>query len=84
MATTWTEAEVTAAQDTRRQRAESSEFEFTIIDGRDIVTNPATQKSYIVDGDNCTCPDFVYRCSKSGLLCKHGTALRLHKLEMGQ
>lgn len=84
MATLWTEETVAAHQDIRRQRAEASEFEFTIIDGRDIVTNPKTGKSYVVDAaGSCTCDDQVYRGAKHGTLCKHILGLRLRKLEAG-
>ncbi len=31
--------------------------------------------------EECTCPDFVYRCRAAGISCKHQIALRQHQQE---
>lgn len=47
------------------------------------VRNIRTGQSYLVSRDSCTCGDWVWRGSRTGVHCKHMSALALMILERG-
>lgn len=68
-----------AEWDARQQRAqeEGAEYIFwrdTDNPGVDWVFNPKSGETYQVSTFGCTCPDYMFRCEKAGLLCKHQQA----------
>jgi hypothetical protein len=72
----------------RKERAEQEGAEYifwrdTDNPGTDWCFNPKSGETYQVSTFSCSCPDYVYRCEKAGLLCKHQQA-RTMQAEAGR
>jgi hypothetical protein len=63
-----------------RAQQEGSEYIFwkdTDNPGTDWCFNPVSGETYQVSTFSCSCPDYLFRCEKAGLLCKHQQARTL-------
>jgi predicted nucleic acid-binding Zn finger protein len=76
------QADLTALeQDKRNTRAIEKTFEFwRDPDNRRLYHcfSVASGETYQITPEDCTCPDWQYRCKKAGIRCKHEIALRMY------
>lgn len=70
----------------RRAIEQRDEYSFELLEnGGAKVRHLRTGRVYIVDAmGDCTCPDSTWRGRRAGVVCKHGTAARLIRLERGE
>lgn len=62
-------------QEARNFRAQTEEFEFTLLESGRWICETAAGNGYLVTADGCTCPDHEYRAADAGGFCKHRVAL---------